>query len=114
MTMLRLLLLAGALATAAGGFSSVAVATTVLPITPSLYHDFKARGIGDVVTILIVESTSASKSASTETASRASSNGWERATSTLSTSGTWARTTPPKGEAPPAARAISPRRSPRT
>lgn len=43
-------------------------ATTVLPGTP-LYTDFKARNIGDIVTILIVESTSASKSASTETAS---------------------------------------------
>ncbi len=50
-----------------------AEATTVLPGS-SIYTDFKARGIGDVVTILIVESTSASKSASTETASRVNSN----------------------------------------
>jgi flagellar L-ring protein precursor FlgH len=50
-----------------------AAATTVLPST-SVYTDFKARNVGDVVTILIVESTSASKSAGTDTESRMSSD----------------------------------------
>jgi flagellar L-ring protein precursor FlgH len=56
------------------GAASIAGATTVLPTSPGIYADFKARGVGDIVTILVVESTSASKSASTETASRATSD----------------------------------------
>jgi flagellar L-ring protein precursor FlgH len=47
---------------------------TVLPSSQSVYADFRARSVGDVVTILIVESTSASKSASTQTDSQASSD----------------------------------------
>lgn len=60
-----------------GLFLFVATAALAAPIVPagrSLYSDLKSRKVGDIVTILIVESTSASKSASTETSSRVGSD----------------------------------------
>ncbi len=65
-----LALLAAALAALA---APAAPAATVVP-SRSLYSDYKGRAVGDIVTILIVESSSASKSASTQTSSRAASD----------------------------------------
>jgi flagellar L-ring protein precursor FlgH len=47
---------------------------TILPSGKPLYSDYKGRAVGDVVTILIVESSSATKSASTETNSSLSTD----------------------------------------
>lgn len=55
----------------AGLLPGLADAGTVLPQGPSFYTDHKGHRIGDVITILIVENSSATNSTSTETQSKA-------------------------------------------
>lgn len=60
-TLAALFLLAGALPPAA------AVAATVVPSGGSLFADHSGRAVGDIVTVLIVESSTASKATLTKT-----------------------------------------------
>jgi flagellar L-ring protein precursor FlgH len=52
-----------------------AAGTTIVPSDGSLYADHAAKRVGDILTVLIVESTSASKTASTETKTSTANDG---------------------------------------
>jgi flagellar L-ring protein precursor FlgH len=53
----------------------IAAGTTIVPSEGSLYADHAAKRVGDILTVLIVESTSASKTASTQTKTSTANDG---------------------------------------
>lgn len=55
--------------------AGLASPTTIVPNGGSLFADHAAKRVGDILTVLIVESTSASKTASTETRTATSNDG---------------------------------------